>query len=205
MAADIYEKIAQKWPSASPVYLRLSDIYDYMGRPSDSITAARKFVELEPKMAMSYLNLGQKQRDNGFFDEAIEPLQKAIVIDPTCGEAYFVLADIYEIAGDRDNMLASLRNAYRYLPRTWPLALKIGVTLAHNGNSAEAIEPLEFANRLRPDFPDVMRSLGLAYIEVARYDEGVAMIERANQISPLPANMTMDVSGVKPPAVPRPF
>jgi len=196
-AAELYEKIAQKWPSVSAVYLRLSDVYDYMDRPNDAIGSARRFSELEPKLALSFLNLGEKLNASGFFDESVEALQKAIEIDPKCGDAYLTLSDNYEVLGDQQSELASLRNAYKFLPHTLPLALRLGIALSDEGNSAEAIEPLELANKLQPDFPDVMRPLGLAYIEVSRFDEGVEMIERANQISPLPSNMRIDLSSIK--------
>ena len=50
-ASEWYEKIAQKWPNVSTTYLRLSDVYDFLYRPGDAIEAARKFAELEPKLA----------------------------------------------------------------------------------------------------------------------------------------------------------
>ena len=140
---------------------------------------------------LSALNLGQKLNGAGFFDESIDALKTAIAIDPGCGDAYLGLSDNYEILGDQENRLASLRNAYKLLPHTVPLALQLGTALSNEGYAAEAIEPLELANKLSPDLPDAMRPLALAYLNVYRFDEGSALMERANQIAPLPSNMKM--------------
>ncbi|HRI02583.1 MAG TPA: tetratricopeptide repeat protein [Pyrinomonadaceae bacterium] len=193
LAADVYEKIAQKWPSVSVVYLRLADVYDYLGRLSDSITAAKRFAELEPKLVDAHLRLGQKYEISGFIDEAIDAYSKATALDPNCGEAYIGLSQMYEITGDRTAMLDSLRNAYRLLPRTVPLALKYGAILTENGFYVEAIVPLEWANSVQPNWPDIMRPLAFAYTGANRFDEGAALMEQANQISPLPPNIKINL------------
>ncbi|MFZ1700034.1 MAG: tetratricopeptide repeat protein [Pyrinomonadaceae bacterium] len=196
-AAGIYETIAVTWPSISVTYIRLSEVYDYLDRPNDSIAAARKFVDLEPRFFVAQFNLGAKLKSAGYFDESIEVLKKAIAIDSTVGEVHFVLSDNYEAIGDKDNMLASLRLAYRYLPRTASMASQFGFTLSVNRRYAEAIEPLELANSLKPNNPDILRSLGFAYIGVKRYIEGADLIERSIQLSPLPPGTTINVQGFR--------
>jgi len=196
-AADIYERITRDWPKVSIVYVRLSGVYDYLGRYADSIAAARKFAEMEPNLAFAHLNLGQKLSDFGFFDESIEPLEKASAMEPKSSVAFSDLANVYEILGDKENALKNMRRAYQRGDKSFSLSLRLGRALGEYGLSSEAIEPLEHANTLVPNQPEIMRSLGLEYIYAARFDEGVDLIERAQQISPLPPNITIDVSGIK--------
>lgn len=197
LAAGVYEKIAVRWPSMSLTYLRLSQVYDYLDRPLDSIAAAKRFVELEPKLVFSHLNLGGKLQAAGFFEEAIEAVKKAAALDPRSGDAALLLSETYTILGDSENALANLRIAYKNLPRTVPVAYQLGRSLIDNGSIAEAVEPLEFANKNEPNVAEIMRELGMAYIQVRRFDEGLELVERANQISPLPSNFTMDLSYLK--------
>ena len=196
-AAEVYERMAQKWPAISIIYLRLSGVYEYLDRTTDTIRTARKFLELEPKLLLAYLNLGGKLQAAGFFDESIEPLQKAIALDPTCGDAYLALSESYEVTGDSENTLASLRNAYQYSSRTVQLSFRLGTALEGYGYKADAVEPLERANSMAPNLPEIMRALGLVYIDVNRFDEGIDLFDRAAQLSPLPPGITIDLSRVR--------
>lgn len=196
-ALTLYEAIAKEWPNVSIVYLRLSLVYDYLDQPQDSIDAARKFVALEPNLALAHTNLGEKLKDTGFFDESLEAFLKAVSLDQSCGSAYLSLSEIYEILGDKESMLANLRSAYRYLPRDLPLVYRYGNALYSAGRAAEAIEPLELANSMRPNTPDILRTLGFAYMDVYRFDEGVEMVEQSMRLSPLPPGFTIDLSRVK--------
>jgi tetratricopeptide (TPR) repeat protein len=197
MATEVYERIRTAWPAISPTYYRLSIVYGYLDRPTDAIAAARKFAELEPTFVIAQLNLGETLNDWGFVDESIEPLQKAIAIDLKCGEAYWVLSESYEVMGDKENRLANMRQAYKYLKPTALIAYKFGAALSDYGNSTDAIEPLERANSLDPDNPDILFILGLTYIDVNRYDEGIEMMERSEQLRPPHPNVTVDLTRVK--------
>lgn len=197
LAASVYEKIAVRWPSVSLTQLRLSQVYDYLDRPNDSITAARRFVELEPRLIYAHLNLGQQLQSTGYFEESIEAVNRAVALDPNSGHAASILGETYLILGDKENALKHLLIAYRQLPRTSALAYSLGDALLEIESPSEAIEPLEFANRIQPNDPDIMRALATAYIKVRRYDDGVVLFERANQLSPLPPNIKMDFSYLK--------
>lgn len=196
-AAELYERIAADWPAVTITYLRLSGVYDYLERATDMIKAARKFAELEPKLALSHLNLGLALQTSGFFEEAIAPLEQAVALEGKKGEAYLALGDSYETLGDKENALKNLRLAYQHLPRDPSLAVRLAQSLWGFARLPEAVEPLEWANSVLPNRPEVMRPLGFAYIEVGKYDEGVALIERAAQISPLPPGFEINLSNVK--------
>lgn len=196
-AADIYEKISRNWPAIDMTYLRLSGVYDYLGRYNDSIAAARKYAELEPKSAYAQLNLGRKLSNFGFFDESIGPLEKAAAMDPKSGEAFLTLSDVYDTLGDFDNLVRCLKKAYEIGPQTAQLSYRVGIALADHGYRKESVEPLERANKAMPDNPDILLALGFQYLDIQKYDEGIEMVERSQKIRPLPSNMTINLSGVK--------
>lgn len=196
-AATAYEKIGKDWPAVPFTFLRLSQVYDYLDRPKESIVAARKFADLEPKLAFAFFNLGEKLQTAGFFDESIEPLKKALELDPALGEAAFRISESYAVSGDSDSALPYLQKAYHLLPRTPGIALRLGSALMGIGAYAESVEPYELANALRPNDPDIMRSLGIAYSYVRRYDEAVDLVEKAAKIAPLPPGTKIDFSGFR--------
>jgi len=194
LAAEQYEKIARRWPMVSAAQLRLSYVYDYLDRFSESIAAASKFAELEPRSLTAFLNLGQKYQISGYVDEAIEAFSRAIAMDPKCGEAYLGLTEMYEITGDENAMFNSIKNAYNLMPRSGPLAFKYGELLIRMDDMAAALAPLELANKLMPNSPDVMRPLAFVLVEVGRGAEGEIMMGQANRISPLPSNIQINLN-----------
>lgn len=73
------------------------------------------------------------------------------------------------------------------------LAVTRNNDLAHNilaaglierGQADEAIEHCRVALQLRPDAPDTLKNLGLAYASQGRYNEAISQYERALQIRP---------------------
>lgn len=197
LAAGVYEKIALRWPSVSLTQLRLSQVYDYLERPTDSIAAAKRFVELEPKLWLAHIHLGLVLKAAGFFDEAILSLDRAVALDATQGDTYFALGEVYEILGDRGRAVENLRKAYRILPKNPSLAFRFANAVSGYGFYSEAIEPLEWVNSALPNRPDIMRPLGFAYLSTGKFDEGVALIERAAEISPLPPGFEINLSSIK--------
>ncbi len=149
-AAAVYERIAEQWPDVPLSHLRLSAVYDYLGRAREAIASAKKFAELEPDLAFAHFNLGKRLKDAGFFDESISALLKATSLDPTSGAAYAVLSESYEAIGDKTNTLGSLEHAYKHLPPDVRTAFRLGRALTSYGRMADAVEPLERANKLEP-------------------------------------------------------
>ena len=196
-AAEIYEKIAETWPTVSITYLRLAGVYDYLDSGPQAIKAARKFAELEPKLYLAHFSVGIALKRFGFFEEAIEPLITAKSLRADAGDIYLALSECYEILGDKDNALSNLKFAYENLPPNARLAFLFGNSLIEYGTPIQAVEPLERANDLLPDTPEIMRGLGLAYIEAGQPEKGVELYERAEQISPLPPAIKIDLSRVK--------
>lgn len=183
-AAEIYERMARSWAGAALIYLRLSAVYEYLDRPAEAITAARKYAELVPGSALAHLNLGERLKNAGLFDESIAPLLKATTIDTKLGDAYLLLSESYHAMGDMQNTVQSLKHAYRYLPPSLTIAFRYGSALTQNGKMADAVEPLERAYAMDPDVVEVLMTLGLAYFESNQFDKGIAILTRAERLAP---------------------
>lgn len=183
-AAEMYEKIATRWPKVGVTYLRLSGVYALLDRQTEATAAARKFYEIVPGSFLSQLNLGHTLQDAGFFDESIEFLLKATTTNPANGDAYLILSESYEAIGDRENTVQSLRHAYKYLPPTAQIAFRLGKALTGYGKMAEAVKPLERANSLEPNQLEIMGQLGLAYFESHDFDRAIEILSKADQLSP---------------------
>jgi tetratricopeptide (TPR) repeat protein len=193
LAADLYDKIALRWPKVALAQQRLSLVYFYLDRSPEAIAAAKRFVEMEPKFAYAHYNLGKRYQAGGYVDEAIAAYTQAAVLDPTAGAPYLGLMEMYEITGNEDAQVASAKSAYRLLPRSGPLSYRYAKVMMEAGSTEEAVPILEQVNSLTPNQPDIMRSLAFAYLDVKRKTEALAMLELANQIAPLPPNLQLNI------------
>jgi len=101
------------------------------------------------------------------------------------------LSKSYEVIGDRENALSSLRYAYQYTTPDYYLSAHLGAALTEYGKMADAVEPLERANSLRPDYPYIMTHLGLAYFESNQFDKAIDILTRADALQPNDRVITM--------------
>ncbi|WML36423.1 response regulator [Clostridium sp. OS1-26] len=77
----------------------------YLQKPftTEKIKSTLKQVEnLDENNIENIIVSAQKLISNGELDGAIRLLQKSISINPQCGEAYYLMGDIYRIKGDSE-------------------------------------------------------------------------------------------------------
>jgi superkiller protein 3 len=73
------------------------------GKPAEAIACLRKSLELDPKSATAWFNLGVVLRQQGKRDEAIACFRKALELDPDLPGAKKALdAILKEKGGDQD-------------------------------------------------------------------------------------------------------
>jgi len=68
----------------------------------------KKAVQLDPRLALGYLQLGILYADRKDLKRAIEAFQQALKADPELEEAHFRLATAYRLAGESDKAKAEL-------------------------------------------------------------------------------------------------
>jgi Flp pilus assembly protein TadD len=61
---------------------------------------------------------------------------------------------------------------------------KNAMTDVANGNSAKAVEGLQRAVKIAPDFYDAQQSLGIQYVALQKFQEGEAALNRARNLNP---------------------
>src|SRR6266481_10117605 len=122
-----------------------------LGRPAEAISALRQAVEINPRNAGLYNNLGVLLRDAGSLDEARQMFERAIALDPGMIDAYYYWVRSVKVPVNHD-FLAALEAME---PRAGTL-------------SRDGMATLHFA-------------LGKAYEDVGRYDDAFASLLKANR------------------------
>jgi tetratricopeptide (TPR) repeat protein len=62
--------------------------------------------------------------------------------------------------------------------------INLSVTYINNNQPEKSLDPLEKAKALKPDSAVVYNNLGVAYIMLKRFDEGIAACRRAIELDP---------------------
>jgi tetratricopeptide (TPR) repeat protein len=213
-AAERYEEVIMHDPTFTSAYFYLGNSYDNLYKPIrrgdaendhfllKAIENYRKAAELEEDPAMRKLSLeylvaayGPDRMDDP--NEAIPIVQKMIDIDPTETDNYFILARIYEDAGEygeAESILLKARDMRSDDPVVW-------TQLASFYNRQEDFERTMEAwvkrAELEPNNPEAFYTISAFYEQKVRgdfrltpaqksefIDKGVEAVNRAIELNP---------------------
>ena len=80
--------------------------------------------------------------------------------------------------------MAELREAIGWIPRSPIRDYTLGVTLWQQGDSASAVEQLEQAVRLKPDYAEAYYTLGSVYKQMNKLPEAAQALREALKLQP---------------------
>jgi len=143
---------------------------------------ARKAVEIDPKLPLAHLLLGEIYLYKSRLPEAIEQFQKELELNPGEAAVYYKLADAY-------TRLQKYEEAERLLQRsiwldatsTGPYIL-MGKVLEKKGETALAVRALQRAIAMDPNNPMPHHLLGQAYRELGRAEEAERELKLSEQL-----------------------
>jgi len=97
--------------------------------------------------------------------------------------AHYFLGDILLKAGDEEGAEREFRRAVERHPT--PAGLTgLGFVLARRGEFATALEPLEVAVELAPDYAEALRHAGVVHLRLGHFERAVDLLERADAVHP---------------------
>ena len=155
------------------------------GKYEAAAQAWTKALELNPREANIYLNLGVALQRLGRADEAIAKYEDALQIAPNLGEVHFRLGSALADEGKYDDAIVQFRKvldlradheATQYDAVTYNL---LGRALVGKGEMAEGLQDLERATRLHPGFAPHLYDYALALVRANQLDEAQQTIEAA--------------------------
>ena len=146
--------------------------------PSSSYEA---FIALDERNARVLYKLGLARYRDGRIQTAVEPLKQALALEPSLGEAYYVLGLVQR---DLDQLAGGAQVARRS-GAPLPCQSDVGARSAGGGVSrstaitARAINQLEALAALEPSRADRVVAVGLAQARAGREDAAVVTLGRA--------------------------
>jgi TolB-like protein/Flp pilus assembly protein TadD len=174
-ARQLWEKAVTLDPEYAEAYAQLARTYTWEWAfhwsvdpqtPKRAFELARKALALDDTLPTAHSRLGQLYSLQQQYDQAIAEGERAIALDPSNADSYFVQATVLNMAGRHEEALRALAQAMRLNPRYPPLYLEreLGRAYYGVGRYAEAITTLKEANRRLPSLGDIHVLLALSYL-----------------------------------------
>jgi tetratricopeptide (TPR) repeat protein len=149
-AAADYQSYLEKRPGDAAVHFQLGYAFTALGKLDDARGQYQKAIDLNPKMAEAYLNLGLTLLDSDP-DAAIAPLQKAAELLPNQHRPKFALGAAYERSKRPSEALEQYQVAEKLDDQDFDTHLALGRLLLSANRSAEAEPEFRAALNIRPD------------------------------------------------------
>ncbi len=187
-----FQQAADKDPNYALAYVGLSDSYvlleNYAGTPAnESLPKAKAFaaraLQIDSSLAEAHTSLGYVYNNLWQWKEAEDEFKRAIELNPNYPTAHHWYSLFLLDAG----RVAEAKAAIKRAQELDPLSLIIGITVTYaylgEGDAKFAIAQSKKVVELDPSFPRGHEFLGLALLEDRRYEEAIAELEKAVELS----------------------
>ena len=185
-----YTQAAALEQPSSHMLQQVSKAYVLLNDNQDADKWGLHAVEMDPKDADAWYNLGRVRYTEQRFSDAASCFQHVLQLAPKAVKAENNLGLSYEGM----NRMADAEAAYRQAI-VWQDAgpasekseqplLNLGIVLLHQGQLAEAESLLETAVKLAPADPQVREQLGHVYLQQSKFAAAQVELARACELDP---------------------
>jgi tetratricopeptide (TPR) repeat protein len=188
VVADVVEQIRGNERSVRIVAAALASLAFASFQQSrywlDSSALLRHALDVNPKAAFAYNNLGDVELGNGDPAAALADYRACVQIDPTRVKAYLNLAEIHAADGE----LAKAEDAVALAMKSAALGgdeySHLGIALMKMNQPERALQALSTASRLEPSSPAYLYNEANGLLSVGHFDEAEATFRRCLSLAP---------------------
>lgn len=160
----------------------------HLGQPEAALKTIDTALALNPKDSNALNNRCEILISQGRTQEALETIDKALSISPTLPDALINRGILLRHLGRTAEALWALQRAVQLAPYNDSAHRKFGSALSAAGFFAEAVQAYGRAVELAPDSTEARAGLGLAFVDIQRWEEAlthldVALAQNPKQIS----------------------
>lgn len=185
----LYEKPAKKRPSRkgkAPPPQEIDTLVSLVGQGQleEAVSLSRKMTEQFPLFGFGWKALGTALNLLGRDEDALGPLQEAVILIPADAELRNNLGTVLLKLGRLDEAAASYRCALQINPGYAQAHCNLGATLQETGRLDEAEVSYRCALRISPDYAKAHCNLGAVLQAAKQQDAAEASFRRALQAKP---------------------
>lgn len=196
-AVRAYEQAIQLKPDFAMAYYRrgtfmlnykVGQVKVLMYKPEVAIQDLKKAIEIDPKLADAYVDLGLAYHQINMPEMATEEFEKAVQTDPNNLRAHVFLAQDYAQTGDNQKVLTHLSAAAELSHDNAEILKSLGGMLLKYGTDDDipkARETLRKANDLKPDDPEILMNFGYTLYLAKMFNDAIIRLKRAIELQPV--------------------
>ena len=194
-AIEYYVRATKANPDYTTPYNQLGYAYRFLERYAEAETTFKKYIELLPNDPNPYDSYAELLMKMGRFDESIKMYQKALSIDPNFVASYVGIGNDHLAAGRPEDARAAFtklesvarntgerRQAHFWMAASYVQEGKTDMAIAELRKEYALAEAEHDAGSMSGDLTqmgDVLREAGRPDDALARYAEGLAVVEKA--------------------------
>jgi tetratricopeptide (TPR) repeat protein len=164
-------------------YQKIAAIYKSRKRFDEELKIAQAMLAANPASALAYFTIGDAQLDNSAPELALEPLGKALIIEPTFVKVRVVLAEAFSMMKAFDSALQQLDTAIAFNPRYAQAHIQKAALLSQLNRDNEAVESYRAAAELLPDSFAPWMKLAKGLYRASRYEEAIDVLQYATSLN----------------------
>jgi len=191
LAISFFQKAIEREPAAVQPRIAMADAYVLWFRDTvqkDKLAAARAMLNqvmtTNPGLADLHASLGNLDRVEGRYEDAIRELQVAVQGDPSNYLSHLRLARAYDQAHQDANAVAEFETGIQLQPRFWGGYLDFAVFHHNRGRFREAAALLEQLILWAPDHAQGLATLGGVYVNMGRNQDAERVSRRSCELKP---------------------
>ena len=154
----------------------------YFGQYEVGLNLAKLAVKINNKNEKLWIILAKAQIANALYEQAINSLNKAQILNSKIGEIYFLKSNIYLEISQLKKAKAALKTGLKIEPNNHKAFFQLGNILLMEKNYSDAINLFAKSVKIKPDFWQGINNQGLAYFEQNNIDESIKLFEKAISI-----------------------
>jgi eukaryotic-like serine/threonine-protein kinase len=188
---ECLEKAVALEPGYAPAWIQLVDYHIArsffhvlpLQEWPKALEAARRAVAADETLAEAHAALGWVEALSEYrWPEALHRFATALRLNPASARTRFWHSTTLHCLGRAEESLAEAQRAVELDPLSPLFREIIAIFCMWSGRQDRAVEHLHHALDINPDYPDAIVELGEAYCRLGRYEEGIALLEKARRL-----------------------
>jgi tetratricopeptide (TPR) repeat protein len=182
-AIDPFEA-ALRYGADAVIETNLGVALEQSGRTADAVTCLQRAITRQPPFEHAFSELGGLLLSQKRSAEAEAVLKRGLSVAPNSVEMSVLLGGIYLARADRGDAKLVFARALVNAPSDPRALYGMGAALMLEGDFTRAAQRLQQAASQNPSDVQTRLSLGTCLLELKRWDEGLAALRIAIQLSP---------------------
>ena len=149
-----------------------------------AIESFNKVLEINPKDATAYFNIGTIFLEKGEFGLAIKNYQKCLAINSNHAEAHDNMGSALKSQGNLTSAIEQFEQAIHLRPNFAQAHYNLGVALQAKGHLSESIKSYKKACEIKPDYFKSYHGIGNALKEQGKVGAAIDSYKQAIKIKP---------------------